>query len=521
MKSSRRKSIRTIKEIMRLHHEHMLGVRAIGRACNVSPTTVSEYLNLSRDAGLDYEGVKDLDDEAIQRLFFPKRNEVVPRKALPDLVAINSELRKKGVTLQLLWEEYRAVNPEGYGRTQFFEIYRQHAKTLHPVMRFSHKAGDKLFVDFSGDRPHYVNQETGEIIYAELFVAVLGASSYTFAVVVADQQIPNWIKAHVLAFEYFGGVPACLVPDNLKSAVTLACKYDPVLNPVYVEMAAHYQVAVMPARPYKARDKAKAESGVLCAQRRILAVLRNRTFFSLREVNVAIAEELEKVAIRIMQGYGKSRRELFVEIDQPALRPLPESRFEIREWKKAKVGIDHHIGVHGAFYSVSYTLIGKEVEVCSTGSMIEVFHKSARVASHARTNKKGAFVTVDAHRPHAHQKHLEWTPARIKHWGESIGPNTGAMNEAIMAAGRHPEHGYRKCLGLLRLAKQHTPERLEIACQKALHLGVIGYRSVKSLLEKHLERLETMEAEQDDPPIVHANIRGGGYYGGGAGGDRR
>ena len=225
--------MRTIKEIMRLHHEHMLGVRAIGRACNVSPTTVSEYLNLSRDAGLDYEGVKDLDDEAIQRLFFPKRNEVVPRKALPDLVAINSELRKKGVTLQLLWEEYRAVNPEGYGRTQFFEIYRQHAKTLHPVMRFSHKAGDKLFVDFSGDRPHYVNQETGEIIYAELFVAVLGASSYTFAVVVADQQIPNWIKAHVLAFEYFGGVPACLVPDNLKSAVTLACKYDPVLRSMW------------------------------------------------------------------------------------------------------------------------------------------------------------------------------------------------------------------------------------------------------------------------------------------------
>lgn len=512
--------MRTIKEIIRLHHELKLGVRAIGRACKVSPTTVSEYLALSQNAGLDYESIKDLNDKEIQHLFYPECNEVVSRKVLPDLVAIQTELRKKGVTLQLLWEEYRGVNPEGYGRSQFFEIYRQHAKTLHPVMRFPHKGGDKLFVDFSGDRPHYVDQETGEFIYAELFVAVLGASSHTFAVAVADQQLPNWIKAHILAFEYFGGVPDCLVPDNLKSAVTLACKYDPVLNPIYAEMAAHYHVAVMPARPYKPRDKAKAESGVLCAQRRILAAIRNRTFFSLQEVNVAIAEELEKFALRTMQGYGKSRRTLFVELDQPALRPLPENRFEIREWKKAKVGIDHHIGAHGAFYSVAYTLIGKDVEVCSTGSVVEIFYKSARIASHARTNKKGEFVTVDAHRPHAHQKHLEWTPARIKHWGESIGPSTGIMSEAIMAAGLHPEHGYRKCLGLLRLAKQHTPERLEIACQKALDLGVIGYRSVKSLLEKHLERQEAMEEKQDDPPLVHANIRGGEYYGGAGGATR-
>jgi transposase len=279
-------------------------------------------------------------------------------------------------------------------------------------------------------------------------------------------------------------------------------------------------VAVIPARPYKARDKAKAESGVLCAQRRILAALRNRTFFSLHEINIAIAQEQEKLADRTMQGYGKSRRELFVEIDQPALRPLPESRFEIREWKKAKVGIDHHVGAYGAFYSVSYTLIGKEVEVCTTGSTVAIFYKLERVASHARTNKKGAFVTVDAHRPHAHQKYLEWTPERIKRWGDSIGPHTGAMNEAILAAGRHPEHGYRKCLGVLRLAKQYTPERLEMACRKALGMGVIGYRSVKSILEKHLERMEAPESEAVGPTIMHGNIRGGGYYGGGAGGGR-
>jgi len=521
MKNSRGKSMKTIKEIIRLKHEHKLGVRAIGRACNVSPTTVSGYLDLSRDAGLDYESIKELGDEELQHLLYPERSEIVPRKTLPDLETLTTELRRKGVTLQLLWEEYRVVNPEGYGRSQFFDIYRQHAKTLNPVMRFSHKGGDKLFVDFSGDRPHYVNQETGEIIYTELFVAVLGASSHTFAVAVANQQIPNWIKAHILAFEYFGGVTNCLVPDNLKSAVTLACKYDPVLNPTYAEMAAHYHVAVIPARPNKPRDKGKVESGVLCAQRRILAVLRNRTFFSLREVNIAIAEELEKLATRTMQGYGKSRHELFVEVDQPALRPLPKNRFEIREWKKATVGIDYHIGAYGIFYSVSYTLIGKGVEVWSTGSVIEIFHNSVRVASHPRTYKLGEFNTIDAHRPHAHQKHLEWTPERIKHWGESIGPNTGIMSEAIMTAGLQPEHGYRKCLGLLKLAKQYTPERLEIACQKALDLGVIGYRSVKSLLDKHLERLETPEPEQDGPPIVHDNIRGGGYYSGALGGTQR
>ncbi len=512
--------MRTIKEILRLHHQHQLGVRAIGRTCKVSPTTVSEYLALAGAAGVDYEGIKDLGEDAIELLLYPGREGAAPRKALPDFAAIHKELQRKGVTLQLLWEEYRISNPEGYGRTQFFERYRHYAKALHPVMRFSHKAGDKLFVDFSGDRPYYVDRQTGELIYVELFVAVLGVSSYTFAVAVADQQIPSWIKAHVLAFEHLGGVPACLVPDNLKSAVTLSCKYDPALNPAYAEMAAHYQVAVMPARPYKARDKAKAESGVLCAQRRILAVLRNRTFFSLHEINVAIAQEQEKLADRMMQGYGKSRRELFVELDQPALRPLPESRFEIREWKKAKVGIDHHVGAGGAFYSVSYTLIGKEVEVCTTGSTVEIFHKLARVASHARTNKKGKFVTVDAHRPHAHQKYLEWTPERIKRWGESIGPHTGAMNEAILTAGRHPEHGYRKCLGVLRLAKQYTPARLEMACQKALAMGAIGYRSVKSILEKHLERMEAPESEEPGAPIMHGNIRGRGYYGGGAGGGR-
>lgn len=512
--------MRTIKEILRLHHQHKFSVRAIGRSCKVSPTTVSEYLALAQKAGVDYEGIKDLGDETIQHLLNPEWEATTPRKTLPDFTAMRNELQRKGVTLQLLWEEYRKINSEGYGRTQFFELYRHYAKTLHPVMRFFHKAGDKLFVDFSGDRPHYVNQQTGEVIYAELFVAVLGASSYTFAVAVADQKIPNWIKAHVLAFEHLGGVPACIVPDNLKSAVTLSCKYDPAVNPVYAEMAAHYQVAVMPARPYKPRDKAKVENGVLCAQRRILAVLRNRTFFSLHEINVAIAEEQEKLADRTMQGYGKSRREIFVEIDQPALRPLPESRFEIREWKKAKVGIDHHVGACGAFYSVSYTLIGKEVEICSTGSTVEIFHKSERIASHARINKKGAFVTVESHRPHAHLEYLEWTPERIKRWGESIGPNTGAMSEAILVAGRHPEHGYRKCLGLLRLAKQYTPERLETACQKALRIGVIGYRSVKSILEKRLEHMEMPESEEDDSPITHANIRGGVYYAGSDGGGR-
>jgi transposase len=512
----RKKSMRTIREILRLHLEHGLSQRAIARACAVSPTTVGDHLERIRQTGLDWPAIVTLDDSSLKTVLFPEGG-ATPRRTLPDFDYLRKEMKRKGVTLQLLWEEYRAIHPDGYGRTQFFDLYRKNGKTIEPVMRFEHKAGEKLFVDFSGDTPSYIDRETGEVISAELFVAVIGASSRTYALAVASQQIPDWTRAHIGAFEYFGGVPEVIVPDQLKSGVKTSCRYDPEINPVYSELCTHYGVVVIPARPLEPRDKAKVESGVLTAQRRILAVLRNRSFFSLLEINEAIAVELEKLNNRPMQGIRKSRNELFAEIDRPALKPLPAERFQLREWKKAKVNIDYHVAVHGSFYSVPYTLIGKEVEVCLTISTVEVLHDGKRVASHLRTHKKGAYVTVHEHRPHAHKEHLEWTPERMKHWGASIGQETGAMIEAIITSVVHAEHAYRRCLGLLRLAKKFGNERLELACERALKLKAIGYQSVKNILDKGIERAE-LPYEQDDLllPLDHTNIRGSGYYAGGA-----
>jgi len=509
--------MRTVREILRLHYEHGLSDRAIARACSVSPTTVGDHVERARQSAQPWSSLSALDDSSLKTVLFPDTDVPVPRKPLPDFEHLRSEMKRKGVTLQLLWEEYRAVYPDGYSRTQFFELYRRHGKTIEPVMRFTHKAGDKLFVDFSGDRPSYVDRETGEVIEPELFVAAMGASSRIFATAVASQQMPDWIRVHVDAFEYFGGVPVCVVPDNLKSGVKTACKYDPEINPVYAELAAHYGVAIIPARPREPRDKAKVENGVQNAQRRILASLRNRTFFSLAELNDAIAVELEKLNNRPMQGIGKSRNQLFAEIDRPALKSLPPSRFQLREWKKAKVNIDHHIAVHRSFYSVPYTLIGKEVEVCLTATTVEIFHDGKRIASHVRAHKPGVFVTTHEHRPHSHQKHLEWTPERMRRWGETIGTNTGAMIEAIIGTVVHPDHAYGKCLGLLRLAKKCGNDRLELACGRALKLKAISYQSVKNILEKGLENAELpQESEELHLPLFHENVRGSDYYAGGA-----
>lgn len=510
--------MRTVREILRLHFEHNLSQRAIARACSVSPTTVGDYLERVVESGMDWHAISALDDSSLKTLLYPNGGKSASRKPLPDFDHLRMEMKKKGVTLQLLWEEYRSIHPDGYGRSQFCELYHKHGRTLDPIMRFEHKAGEKLFVDFSGDRPSYVDRDTGQVVEPELFVAVMGASSRIFALAVANQQIPEWTRAHVSAFEYYGGVPAIVVPDQLKSGVKTSCRYDPEINPVYAELCAHYGVTVIPARPREPRDKAKVENGVLNAQRRILAALRNRTFFSLSELNEAIAQELEKLNDRPMQGIGKSRNQLFVEIDQSALKPLPPERFQLREWKKAKVHIDHHIVVDGAFYSVPYTLIGKEVAVCLTTTAVAILHDGKRVASHARTFRKNEYVTLDDHRPPAHRKHLEWTPERMRRWGESVGPRTGAMIDAIIASAVHPEQTYRRCLGLLRLAKSFGNDRLEPACDRALKLQAIGFRSVKNILEKGLETAEipdVADSTEASAYLDHDNLRGSVYYAGG------
>jgi len=515
VKKGRKKSMRTAREILRLHFEHDLSQRAIARACAVSPTTVGDYLQRIIQSGLACAAISALDDSSLKTLLYPEGRGALSRKPLPDFDYLRLEMKKKGVTLQLLWEEYRSVHPDGYSRSQFCELYNKHGKTLDPVMRFDHKAGEKLFVDFSGDRPSYVDRETGEVVAPELFVAAVGASSRIFAVAVPSQQIPDWTMAHIGAFEYYGGVPAVVVPDQLKSGVKTSCKYDPEINPVYAELCAHYGVTVIPARPGEPRDKAKVENSVLNAQRRILAALRNRTFFSLAELNDAIAIELEKLNDRPMQGTGKSRNQLFAEIDQPALKALPAERFQLREWKKAKVHIDYHVAVQGSWYSVPYTLIGKEVMVCVTATTVAILHDGKRVASHARTHKKNVYVTQEAHRPPAHQQYLKWTPERMRRWGESVGAQTGAMIEAIIQSAVHPDQAYRRCLGLLRLSTRYGNDRLDLACNRALKLQAISYQSVKNILDKGLETADIPNEDEESLPLFHDNVRGSSYFAGG------
>jgi len=502
--------MKKLKEVARLYLEHNLGVRPIARACNISTSTASVYVEKLKGLGATYKEISGMDEDALSGLLFP-REEKASGKHSPDFDYLHGELRKKGVTLQLLYEEYKRDNPDGYERTQFYHLYHEWAKKGDPVMRFTHKAGEKMFVDFSGDKPHYQDPVTGKLREAELFVSVLGASSYLFARAVPDQTKESFVECNIRAMEYYGGCPECIVPDNLKGAVTHACYYDPEINRIFNAMAEHYHIAVLPTRKGKARDKAKVENGVLQAQRRILAVLRNRTFFGIAELNKAIYEEMEKLNRRPMTLINKSRHDLFMEIEKPALRSLPSERFVIASWLKAKVHIDYHVAVEKTFYSVPYALIGQDVDIRHTASVVEIYHKNKRVASHMRINKPGAFVTENLHMPHEHRQHLEWTPERIKLWGGKIGPHTKEFIDQIMQHRDHPEHGFRGCLGIIRLSKTYTPERVENACKRALELQAYTYRSVKSLLERSLENLTPGEKKNIIP--LHPNIRGGSYYG--------
>jgi len=501
--------MRKLKEVARLYLEMALGVRPIARACNISTSTASVYVEKLKQLGATYQEICGMDEDTLTGLLFPKE-EKAPGRPLPDLQYLSGELKKKGVTLQLLYEEYKRDNADGYERTQFYHLYHQWAKRGDPVMRFTHKAGEKMFVDFSGDRAHYQDPVTGKVIEAELFVSVLGASSYIFARAVPDQTKESFVDCNIKALEFYGGCPECIVPDNLKAGVTDACYYDPEINKTFAAMAEHYHIAVLPARVAKARDKAKVESGVLQAQRRILAVLRNRTFFSITELNKAIYEEMEKLNRRPMKLIDKSRYDLFVEIEKSVLKPLPLERFVIASWIKAKVHIDYHVAVEKTYYSVPYTLIGQNLDIRYTGSVVEIYHKGKRVASHMRINKPGAFVTENLHMPHEHRQYLEWTPERIKLWGEKIGPHTRELMDQIMEHRDHPEHGFRGCLGIIRLSKTYSPERVENACKRALELQAYNYRSVKSLLERNLENLTPGERKNIVP--LHANIRGKSYY---------
>src|SRR5438445_879727 len=503
-----------VREILRLKHEQGLPHRAIARACGVGLGTVSEYCRRAQRAALTWPLPADLDDAQLEARLFRRVGEFVgvPRP-VPDMAWIHQELKRPGVTLQRLHLEYLAQQPAGYRYSQFCRHYHDWARALAPTMRQIHRAGEKAFVDFSGKRPVISDVATGEVRPVELFVGALGASSYVYAEACPSQDLAAWISAHVRMVEFFGGAPAIFVPDNLRSGVTQACRYEPIINRTYLEFAQHYGAAVVPARAGHPRDKAVVEANVLVAQRRILAVLRHRRFFSIAELNAAVRELLTPLNARPMRKLGVSRRALFEQLDRPLLRPLPASRYEFAEWRDAGVNIDYHVLVEHNYYSVPYQLVHQRVEVRLGATTVELFLKGRRVASHRRHWGRGQYATESAHMPHAHRAQAEWTPSRLINWAETTGPATAALVAALLASKPHPEQGYRACLGLMRLSKTYGAARMDAACVRALHLGAPRYRTVQNILASGADRIALPDASAPAPRLpVHPNIRGRAYY---------
>ena len=505
--------MRKIKEVLRLHFESGLGQRPIGRCLGLSRTTVSEYLRRAKEAGLGWPLPNSLTEQDLQHRLFPPASPLPETgRSLPDWPYIHSELKRKGVTLTLLWEEYQAGDPHAYRYSHFCELYRTWAGKQRLSMRQTHKAGEKLFVDYAGQTLPIVNPQTGEIKDAELFVAVLGASNYTFVEATLSQNLSDWLGSHRRAFDFFGGVPEIVIPDNLKSAVSKPCRYDPDLNPSYQDLAEHYGTAVIPARVRKPKDKSKAEAGVQIAERWILARLRNQTFFSLAEANDAIRKLLTDLNNRPFKKLPGCRRQAFESLDRLALKPMPKEPYVFAQWKKVAVNIDYHVEIDGHYYSVPYQLRGKRLDARITADGIECFHQRKRVASHVRSFQKGCHTTVASHMPKSHRDFADWTPERLIRWAAKTGPRTAAMAEAILASRPHPQQAFRSALGLIRLGKIYGQKRLEAACDLALEGQATRYKSVKSILQTGLDQQPRQQTLPIAEPIDHDNIRGGDYY---------
>lgn len=506
-----RLSMRTIREVLRLRWEAKLSHREIAISCRLGRSTVQEYLLRAKAAGLSWPIPEELDEERLEQLLFPPRAESPGKRPLPDWPAMHQELRGKGVTLGLLWQEYRQSYPEGYGYSQFCSLYREWAGALDPVLRQNYIAGEKLLVDYCGQRVPVVDRRTGEVREAQIFVAVSGASNFTYVEATWSQGSADWINSHRRCFEFMGGVHALIIPDNVKAGVTSPCFYDPELNRTYQDLAEHYGTAVMPARVRKPRDKAKVETGVQGVERWILARLRHRRFFSLAELNAALRELLMEYNRRPFQKLEGCREALFLSLERPVLRPLPEQPYEYAEWRKAKVNIDYHVEVERHYYSVPYKLIRQAVEIRLTQTTVEILHRGKRVASHLRCQQPGRHTTVSEHMPKHHREYLDWSPSRLLRWAKQIGPNTAAVIEHILAARAHPAQGYRACLGILRLSRP-DPTRLEAACSRAQSLKAFSYKSIASILKHGLETCPLPQTLPLQIPITHAHIRGAQYY---------
>ena len=507
-----RMTMKAIYEVLRLHAAGF-SQRQIARSCGLSKGVVGKYLQKAEQAGISWP-LPEGQEVALEAAWFssPSRH-TVSGKVQPDFARIHAELRRKGVTLQLLWEEYSAAHPQEavYQYAQFCVLYRRWRVRLKRSMRQNHKAGEKLFIDYAGPTVPVVDPQTGEIRPAQIFVAVLGASNYTYCEATWTQSLPDFLGAHVRALEFFGGAPRLFVPDNLKAAVTKASRYEPEIHRSYQDLARHYAAVVLPTRPYKPKDKAKVEVGVQVVERWILARLRHFQFFSLAELNQTLHSLLEDLNGRPFKQLPGCRRSAFAELDAPALQPLPEQPYEYADWKSAKVSIDYHVAHQGCFYSVPHRLVGQRVELRISAQTVEIFQGQQRVACHLREGVQGRYSTLAEHMPKAHQRHQEWSPGRLLHWGLSIGPSTRDVVRWQLENKPHPEQGYRSCLGLLHLCRRYGKERLEHACHRALRHGSPTTRSVRSILERGLDH-SPHDPVPAKPLPQHGNIRGPRYY---------
>jgi transposase len=503
--------MRKIRDVLRLSAAG-LSKRKIAASLGVSATAAGECIRRSQRAGLSWPLPEELSDASLERqLYPPPAAAAKDRRPQPDCAVIHRELRRAGVTLQLLWEEYRATYPDGYAYSRYCELYRAWEARLSPTMRQNHIAGERMFVDYAGTTLEVIDPSTGEVRTAQLFVAVLGASSYIYAEATWTQGLIDWIGSHTRSFAFVGGVPAMVVSDNLRSGVTKACFYEPAVNRTYAEMAAHYNTAIVPARPYRPRDKAKVEVAVQVATRFIIAKLRNRRFFSLIALNAAVADLVAQINDRVSRHLGASRRALFEDLERPALKPLPAEPYVFAEWKECRVSLDYHVEVQKHYYSVPHQLLREKVWVRITARTIEVFHRGKRVAVHVRSSANSKHTTVREHMPSSHRRYADWTPEQLRRQAGTIGRNTAALVEIILRERAHPEQGFRTCIGILRLAKSYGPQRLEAACGRALEIGARSYSSVSSILKNNIDRQRPAKPA-DGPAISHDNIRGPTYF---------
>jgi len=503
--------MRKLRDILRLRLNAELSMRQIRDSLRISLGAIQKVINQAETLGLSWADIESLDDQQLAQRFYPQSDtRATGPLQQPDWAETHRALKHKGITKQLLWEEYTQQYPNrSYSYPQFCFLYQDWLKKQRRSMRQTHRAGEKLFVDYAGQTVPIVCASTGEVKFAQIFVAVLGASNYTYCEATWSQSSPNWLSSHVNAFEFIGGIPDMIVPDNLKSGVRKACRYDPDLNPAYQQLASHYDVAIVPARPYKPKDKAKAEVGVQIIERWILAKLRHQTFFSLAELNQCIKALLVDVNNKPFKQLKGNRQTWFESLDQPALKPLPKKAYQYTDIKTVKVNVDYHIQYDQHLYSVPHHLVGEKIELHATTQTIELYFYHNRVASHARKYRPG-MTTTPAHMPHKHAKHQRWTPGRLMNWAKDIGPDVLCWVKTLLEQKKHPEQGYRVCLGLLNLSRQYDYVRMNKACAIANKNSLFKLKHIKAILATNQDKLTPSDTKRQLTvlPQTHENIRG-------------